>query len=189
MGLREGERVLAHDETDLGGVESGEIVDEAHRIGETFGVRVVGAEDDAVGAEVVAQLDERILVVRRHPHVRAQLLDRVAARELGRPLRVALLQPPHETGNPVGAALDRRDPQIRMTGEHAVADQRADRVEDRAVTTGERAERVVTEGLHLVGCTPVGGVARVAGVAGVVRDEDPGLVEPGPERVVDRVAR
>ena len=58
-----------------------EVLHEARRIGEPLGVRVVRAEDDPLRTDRVAQREQVVLVVRRHPHVVAQLLDRVATRE------------------------------------------------------------------------------------------------------------
>ena len=71
--------VRVHDEFLLFGGESrlGEIVRERHRIGETLGVRPIGAEQQMIGTHDAAQLVEIVLVERRHPHVCLELLHRV----------------------------------------------------------------------------------------------------------------
>ena len=185
-GKREG--VLAHHEADLVVGVARQIVDERERIREAFGVRVVRAEDHAVRAELVAELREVVLVVRRDPHVVAHLLHRVHPVVRNRHLAERLLQRAQQERNPVRAALDRRDAQVRVPGEHAVAHERGDRVVDRPVTAGHGAERVVAERLEVAAGTPLVGVAAVARVAGVVGGEDAGLGEARPHRVVDRVA-
>ncbi len=91
--------------------------------------------------------------------------------------------------HPVGAALDRRDPKVRVPPEHAVAHERGDRVVDRAVPAGDRAERVVAEGLEVAAIAPLVGVAAVAGVTRVVRGDDAAFCDARPHRVVHRVAR
>ena len=99
-------------------------------------------------------------------------------------LPVRLLERVQQQRHPVGAALDRRDAQVRVPAEHAVAHERGDRVVDRAVAAGHVTERVVAERLEVAAAAPLVGVAAVARVARVVRDEDARLREPGPHAVV-----
>ena len=44
--------------------EPGEVVDEGERVGHALGVRVVGAEEDVVGAEQLDEADRVVLVER-----------------------------------------------------------------------------------------------------------------------------
>lgn len=59
-----------------------------------------------------------------------ELLAGVDLERLG-PLTVRAVEPTEERRHPERAVLDRQDPQLRVTFEHAVADQRGHRVGDR----------------------------------------------------------
>ena len=149
---------------------------------------VVRAEQHPVGAVQIAEHREIVLVVGRDPHVFAQLLGWVGL-ERGGPLRVRLLEVGVQVGHPRRAGLDRGDTQAQVAREHATAYQRADRVVDRAMTSKQTRERVVTKRLHLAAHAPVGRITVVAHVARVVRDDDARFGGTRPEAVVHRVGR
>ena len=116
----------------------------------------------------------------------AERLDRILAPR-SRHLLERLRHLRHQLADPVRARLDRRDAKVGESAEETVSDERSDRVVDRPVTGRERLERRVAERLHLGRLAPVGRVAVVAGLARVIGDQHAGLVDPRPERVVDRV--
>jgi hypothetical protein len=114
----------------------------------------------------------------------AQLLHRVDAVERRRPLLEGLLEPGREGRHPVAARLDGGHPQRREPAEHAVADQRGDRIEDRAVAGDELPERIEPEGLELRAPPPRLGQEAVARLAGVEGDDRSGLGQLAPHAVV-----
>src|SRR5262249_42821129 len=84
-------QVPAHDARDVVVRETLEHLDVAHRIGEPFGMRVVGAEHDTVGAHQAHDALRVLLVERVDPHVALEHLDRILVEEV-RVVRVLLLE-------------------------------------------------------------------------------------------------
>ena len=107
----EGQRVVVHDLLllCLGVALTLEVLDEGERIGETLGVRPVGAEQDVVHPEQIFQAGEVVLVVRRDRY------DACEARHEGAPGRASgslpgvLAERLEQRGHPRGTAFDHGD--------------------------------------------------------------------------------
>ena len=131
--------VVAHDLADLVVVEALEFVDVGQRVGEALGVGEVGAEEQSLDAEQVAQHHHVVLEVGRDPDVGEELLDRVALEGEGH-LAVGAPHVPEEFGHPHAAILDRQDAQAREAAEDTVADECGEGVGDGAVGEGHERE-------------------------------------------------
>jgi hypothetical protein len=148
----------------------------------------VGPEQDPLDADQIGERAEIVLEVRRHPDVPAHGVERVLVEGRGRLVR-ELAQALHEQVQPVGAVLDARHLELRVPVEHAVDDQAAQRVVDRAVRHHEAAQDVdVAEALEGSGGAPRCGEGVVAAVSEVERDGDPCLGEARPDRIVERIS-
>ena len=147
-------------------------------------------KEEAVDADGVLEHRHVVLVVRRDPHVLAELVDRMGLERV-RHLAAGVLEVAEEVGHPHGAVLDRRQLEAREALEHTVADDRGEGVADAAVGEGDEREGGVLEALEATPAAGVGGlperpVLAHAAEAGVERegharlgDQAPDLVELG----------
>ena len=115
---------------------------EVGRVGQSFGMRVVGAHHDRVGvAEVVDDLGDVVLGVRRDADVATEDLARALRERAADPRAVAahpaaLVHVAHEVRHPRGAELRRQHHEVREPAEHVVEDERRERVLDRSLAVG-----------------------------------------------------
>ena len=124
--------VLAHDALHLGLAERRELLREIERLRDAFAVRPVGTEQDPLDADQVGERARGPPRGTASARVSPHRVERILVEVPGRLVRL-LAQALHQQVQPVGAVLDARDAQPRMTVEHAVEDQARQRVVDRAV--------------------------------------------------------
>ena len=87
----------------------------------------VRAEQDPVSSDRLDQLRHVVLEERRHPEVPLELLHRIAA-ERARDLDMGGSQLVQQRLHPPGSRLDGRDPQVGVTLEELVGEERGDAV-------------------------------------------------------------
>ena len=161
--------------------------DVAGRVGQALGVRVVGPEQHVLVADQVGEGDEVLLPERADVDVPLEHLDRILG-EVLRHLLVGVGQDLEERLDPGAAVLDHRELELREPRQCAVADQRGHGVFHRPPRR-QHPEGLRLEREHLaVAAHPLVGVALVAAVRRVHRDEHVVLDDLLPERVELRQA-
>ena len=156
------------------------------RLRQPFGVRPVGAHQQAVRTQQLLQTRDVVFVERRDPDVALERLDRVFG-ELLRANAVSAFEALDQPGHPVRSHLYGADAQAREAREQAVADQRGHRVEGRARAADYALPGRGLEGFDVAAFAPLGEVAAVAGIAAVERDRNACFGDARPERVEVRV--
>ena len=112
-------------------------------LGEPFGVRVVGAEQDALLADQPGERNDVLLVIRRHEHVATEDVAGPLADPASEPRAVAthavhLVHHLQQVRHPQRAVLDADAADVGEPAEQVVEDQRGERVHDRAIAVEAR---------------------------------------------------